>query len=333
MNKNGDGVTDLVKAIQVGLRFGPLVRVDLAEYADASGLTLRSVQRYAKSLPHTEGFVIENKRGNLRYFRSIEAQPKKILMEQAHQFCSVAYILDHLQTRPIVVSVVLSLLSYIYIYTKEDLFIDIPSTLDNHLFLDNDLSFLYSQLETTKTTHETTPTTQREVNGHTYDVGGAYEQLKSMVCHVCKLSPLLVLEDDEAKVMKMFRAGITADLVFKRYSRSQTPNFWYNGYWKGKKNAWPSIVDIMSTWEHSADYLPSAHDSWPGVLDIQEQIIEVMQNNPSRYKQQDAIAQLAEIGYDKIVDKIEGGYPQMMRMPLDTLRVKIAVAVRDIRKL
>ena len=160
---------------------------------------------------------------------------------------------------------------------------------------------------------------------------GTFGELSSMVASVCGLDPMLLLEDDEYKIEKLFKTGATADQVYRRYSRNTKPNFWYSNYWKGRdKHAWPTIVDVLQTWKHAQSYVPKKSDSWPPFKDIYATMCVIMSRRGHR-QTGETMEELAEFGYDEIVNQVEGGCYYLTTLPEKQMRIEIATAVREIK--
>ena len=306
--KLNPGAQELKDNLVAALKLGPMVRLDVQEFAKSEGLHIRTAQRYVKAISECPDIKFIKRYQNLRYFGRLDAE-WRVLFGVAHEFVPA----NTFQNGTGVVSVVSVVpILYIYIYkVKEDLKIsdDTNDTSDKR----NDNGYGPSLVVEADATD------------------GAYQELVSMACHVCKRSALMLLDDDEELLMKMFRGGVNANLVYQRYSRNTVPNYWYHGHWKGKNNAWPTIKDLLVTWEKSAIYSPQKHDSWPPVKEICLKMEEIMVACGTK-KPETAMKQYAEFGYDEIMRQIPGGYVQMCRVSETKMRIAIAIAVREIKQ-
>lgn len=316
MNELSVGAMSLKENVLLALKLGPIARINTQEYADAEGITLRTAQRRIKELREISEIKFGPRGKGTVTIMSVTAPAIGPFLKHPHVFRNADEIRDKMPD--VVLDVVLSLLSYLYIYIyirKEDL----------REKRQND-----SQNDTNVKSNNN-GSTWEAAEAWLNDTSGEYSELVSMVCHVCKISALLLLEEQDAKIMQMFKAGIIGDAVYKRYGYENRPNFWWNGYWKGRnKHARPTIADIMLTWEQAADYQPQEHDSWPPYIEIVKTMEEIMYRNGWR-KTETALSEMSEFGYDKIINHISGGYVSLIRMKQDKARVTIANAIREIR--
>lgn len=301
------GAQELCDNLAAALKLGPMVRLEVHEFAEREGINIRTAQRYVKAVSECDDFKFIKRYGSSRYFGRNDADWRELLGVE-HEFVQAKVF----QNGTSVVSVVCVVpILYLYIYKgKEDPKISDDTNDTDDKLNDNGVGPSLIVVEDSS--------------------DGAYQELVSMACHVCKRSALMLLEDDEAILMKMFRGGVNADLVYQRYSRSTVPNYWYHGYWKGKNNAWPTFKDLIVTWEKSAEYSPQKHDSWPTVKEICETMEAIMLECGNK-KPETAMRKYAEYGYDEIMRRIPGGYVQMCRVSEIKMRIAIAIAIREIK--
>jgi len=297
MNENAKLLYHEVKR---GLEKSEVVKVNVELYAQYLGVSLRSAQRYLAELKDVDAFeMCRRKRDGARYFKKIGSPP---------------------------LSQLLSLVDL-----EESGRIDQPDALVAFVAISDSLFLSYLYIDKSKRVREEA-VANRDNGDRSSANGNNSADVSIWFCHVCKLSALLLLDTDEAKIAKLFRAGVEAPAVLKRYSPERRPNYWYSGYWKGRdKNARPTIVDIMQTWEMSAGYVYKPHHAWPGVAEIQMTIKAIMVDSGPR-KPKTALEEMSKYGYDKIIEKIPGGYIHMTRMSIEKMNIEIAKAVRGIRE-
>ncbi len=301
----------LHKDVIKGLELSSIVKVSVPAYAAALCVSLRSAQRYIQmlekrnsALPDVEYTMVRRAHDKARYFLKPGAASLGQLL-----------LADDWQMMPNDTNDTNDNLSYIYIYTKNK----------------------YKNKSLSLTTPRTTTTTPNGTNGVETstiwyeETAGDFQELANSVCMVCRMNPMLLLPEDEAKIMQLFKAGVNPSRVEKRYGFMSKPNYWYNMHWKGIKNAWPTLVDLMQTWEQSGGYVYRKHHSWPPVKDIQDSMIAIMQKY-GRKQQKIVMDKFAEFGYDEIVNRVPGGYYQMTMVNMVVLRIRIAEAVREIKK-
>ena len=297
----------LIHEVKRGLELSPLVKVDIQAYADYLDVSLRSAQRYIADLEEREEFImLRRKHDGSRYFKAGDSPAFAALMNADHTFDTLP------QNGSSVVSVACDSLSYLYIYISKSIknkkkAVAYDKSNDNG---DN----------------------KQEITIWYDETSGDMQELASAVCHVCKLSALLLLDEDEAKIFKLFKAGVTGPAIMERYAPENKPNYWWSGYWKGRdKNARPSIVDIMQTWEKSFGYVYKPVHAWPPVNEIQKTIAAIMIDTGPK-KPKTALVEMSKYGYDEIVNRIPGGYVHMTKMSTVKMDIEIAKAVRSIRE-
>jgi len=304
----------LFHEVRRGLTQSPLVRVDVQKFADSLGVTLRSAQRYIQELDIYKGKKYETyrrKNDGSRYFKTLDSISfGALMMDEDHVFSPIPETTNDRNDRND------SLLS-IYIYTKKK---------------KEDLKKGLSFVDPETTAVSGNGGKPEEITIWYDETSGAMQELASAVCHVCKLSALLLLDEDEYKIAKLFRAGVEGPAVLERYAFENRPNYWWSGFWKGRdKNARPSIVDIMQTWKKSHGYVYHPHHAWPGVAEIQKTIKAIMIDSGAK-KPKTALEEMSKYGYDEIVNRIPGGYIHMTRMSVDKMNIEIAKSVRAIRE-
>lgn len=301
-----------------GLESAPLVKIDIQAFADTLSVTLRSAQRYVAELEIYKGkkYEIYRRRNDgARYFKTLESISFGALMaDDDRVFLPLPETTNDRNDRndkPLIVN-------YIFIRDLKEKKEDLKKGLSFH----------------------NRETTIADSNGDKpvdvtiwYDeTSGAMQELASAVCHVCKLSALLLLDEDEAKIAKLFKAGVEGPAVMQRYAYENRPNYWWSGHWKGRdKNSRPTIIDLMRTWEMSHGYVYKPQHAWPPVSEIQKTITTIMVQVGAK-KPQTAIDEMSKYGYDEIIRRIPGGYVHMTRMPLEKMHIEIAKAVRSIRE-
>ncbi|RKZ08815.1 hypothetical protein DRQ25_08105 [Candidatus Fermentibacteria bacterium] len=279
--------------IRHGLTHSTVVCCDFNVYAEAHGITSRSGRRDLAGIKKVSGALVKM-RGGQHYF-SREAVDIGELLSGKGRFISLPDFLEAIDVAP-----------------------DVPVGKCLSIYLER------GDMLPGMTFFDVEEKVER------IEPSGTFGELSSMVATVCKINPLLLLEDDEYKIEKLFKIGASADAVYRHYARSTKPNFWYNGHWKGKKNAWPTIVDILRTWDQSATHVLRPCDSWPGFEEIYKTIGIAMNRRGRRYSKE-ALAELSEFGYDEIVRNIEGGYVHAAGMTERELRIKIAQQIRLIK--
>jgi len=293
--------------IIAALEGSPLAKVELQDYADSLGVSLRSAQRYIKELQNRDEYEIHRRaHDGARYFKRADAPPIGRILEDATWL------------------------------TNDDPGSFVVCVACDSLLL---LDLSYSSKNKSKkealssATGQTTATTNGDAPVTIWyeETSGDFQALANSVCTVCRLNAMLLLPEDEKKIMQLFKANVEPLTIEKRYGRMYKPNYWYNMHWKGITDAYPTLIDIMKTWEMSGGYVYRKYHNWPPVAQIQDSMIAIMKEY-GRKQPKLAMDKYTEFGYDEIVKRIPGGYYQMTMMQVETLRIKIAMAVRDIKK-
>lgn len=306
----------LKQEIISALEITPLVAYNLTDYAEFENVSVRTVQRLFKAIANEPEFDYVSRRDGFGYF-----------VKKGHNFrelTSKKYTLIRASEVP---------------HNGSVSFVSFVSPL---LLLDRSLS---KELEDKKRTSDTRDT--RDIDDMPKDIpiasngdshvepgtyfGGDFAELRSMVLVVCKKDPMLVLDDDEKLIERLFKAGVTSNEIFRNYHRSKTPNYWFSSHWKGKKFAPPTLKDIFDTIVEARQYRPQPWHSWPNYRVICKEIQEVM-IEVGRKKERTAMEKYKELGYDEIIRRIPGGYINMANnMSTTLLNIKIAEAIRDIK--
>lgn len=327
----------LLAEIKTGLKHSNVIRFDVSAYGEQEEITRRTAQRRLKKV-RTYTDLYFRRKGEFTYISEHSAFDWQAILHDDAKYIGLffekndtendtkndisghtngkyggAVQLGAIKTPDIAVAI------YIFIY--------IDPSVDPRSIKDLDIINGASFCRFVVSDNEVHPdiTFETPQNG--------FSELSAMVAYVCKLNPLFMLDEENKLVEKLFRGGVTADQVYRRYARDQhlRPNFWYSGYWKGKKNAWPTIKDLLQTWEKSADYTPAPYDHYPPFAKIIETFKEVM-TKYRRDNAKEACAVLAEHGYDEILKHIEGGYMYLTRIPAKKMEILIAKALKEMRE-
>lgn len=299
----------LYKQIEAGLKESPLVRVDVQAYADHHGVSVRTAQRHVAALDGQPIYETHRRvRDGNRYFMRPGAGP----------FAS--FFVDD-KWRPLESNDTNDMNDTLYIY----ILITSKQGIHDNTQLPDNLNSNGVSSTTPETTGPATTIWYAETDGD-------FQALANAVCDVCRLSPILLLDEDEKLIAKLFKEGVRPEDLRARYSIRERPNFWWNKYWKGAQaNARPTIKDLLGTWLESGDFRMKKHYSWPPNRDIQQTFISLLATY-GRYKSSEAIAKLEEFGYDEILAKIPGGYYALLLMGEEKLRIAINVAISDIKR-
>lgn len=139
-----------------------------------------------------------------------------------------------------------------------------------------------------------------------------FDELFAMVCSCCNKLPMLVLNDGDHMIERLFKVGVTADEVYRYYHSQSRPNYWAF-HWKGMKGAAPSFKDILDTLGDARNWKPSYTQTLPGLMEIYKQFEKFQTATPLRGNETSPLIQLKEMGFGPLFDEIGMGWYDLCR--------------------